>query len=107
MLASQETVLSAAHDPDLVYHLIGGHHGWCRPFAPPVVDPNPVEAAHEQNGATFKSRTNHHLARLDSGVADRFWILVERYGWWGLAWLETIFRLADHHASALHEQEAK
>lgn len=95
----------AAHDPELVLHLIGSHHGWCRPFAP-LVDPGedlPVTvnmtdgpAGHH---ATFAAGTRHQLARLDSGVTDRFWILTERYGWWGLAWLEAILRLADHRAS--------
>lgn len=99
MLEGAPDVLDRAKDPDLVLHLVGSHHGWCRPFAPALDPGPPYEVEVELDGSRFRGNAAHRLARLDSGVADRFWDLVERYGWWGLAWLEAIVRLADHRAS--------
>jgi CRISPR-associated endonuclease/helicase Cas3 len=96
------------HDPDLVMHLVSAHHGFCRPFPPVATDPSPVEMRFEAPalGAAVATTSDHGLDRLDSGIADRFWRLVERYGWYGLAWMEAILRLADHRQSEA-EQSGK
>lgn len=94
----------AADQRDLLLHLIASHHGHARPFAPVVLDPDPPAVAGQCAGVAFelnkaersKLVTPH---RLDSGVPERFWRLVRRYGWWGLAYLEAVFRLSDWYAS--------
>jgi CRISPR-associated endonuclease/helicase Cas3 len=94
-------------DPDLVLHLIASHHGYCRPLAPIVVDADPVEVRFEHDGAALKCSSAHGLARLDSGLAERFSRLVRRYGWWRLAWMEAMLRLADHRASEQAEKRTE
>lgn len=96
-------------DLDLVLHLVASHHGYCRPFAPAVVDDSPVDVTLAKHASEtfgeidFASTTSSNgLHRLDSPLADRFWTLVAKYGWQELCWLEAILRLADHRAS---EQE--
>jgi CRISPR-associated endonuclease/helicase Cas3 len=113
MLASaREHVMKMAGDFELVQHLVGSHHGFCRPFAPAVEDQNPVGVALEHycedsefspiRFATISSANGLH--RLDAPLAARFWGLVEQFGWWGLCWLETLLRLADHRASEKEQQ---
>ncbi len=40
------------------------------------------------------------MHRLDSGITERFWKMNRKYGWWGLAFVESLVRLADWCASA-------
>ncbi len=93
---------------DLILHLIAAHHGRGRPFAPVVIDDDPPEVTLELPGLSVRLAAAQRLARpphrLDSGVAERFWKLTRRFGWWGLAYLEAILRLADQRASQREDE---
>ena len=101
MAQSNSAIRAMAHDWDLVLHLVGTHHGQARPL-PPIVEDNKPQ--------TLSFKHGEHVMESDSGglvdsplaieMADRFWRLVARYGYHGLAWLEAILRLADHRQSA-------
>ena len=99
-----QLVPDGAVDRDLLLHLLGSHHGHNRPFAPVVIDETDDETRSvEVSGIAItpeQRRSWPPAHRLDSGVAERFWDLTRKHGWWGLAWLESILRLADQQASA-------
>src|SRR5690606_33849709 len=106
MIEGNERVLSTATDRELVLHLVGSHHGWCRPFAPGVQSGPPLRVDASVDGHDYSVDAAHRLAQADSGIADRFWLLCERYGWWTLAWFEALVRLADHRASEEKELDS-
>jgi len=114
-MAESEAVASALPAPQklraLVLHLIATHHGYGRPFAPVVEDDNPPDVSLPTGEKTVclttLERMEHPSHALDSGVAERFWELTRRHGWWGLALLETALRLADQQASANPQSTAK
>lgn len=88
----------------LTLHLIAAHHGYARPFAPVVENDTPPDVSLLMQGqqvlVTGAERLVNPAHALDSGIAERFWQLTRRHGWWGLALLETVLRLADQYASA-------
>jgi CRISPR-associated endonuclease/helicase Cas3 len=95
-----------AGEDDLALHLIASHHGRCRPFAP-VVDDRGGPLCYDGLVVTGEQRIEGAAHRLESGVADRFWRLTRRYGWWGLAYLETLMRLGDWQASKDEDEIAR
>ena len=88
----------------LALHLVATHHGYARPFAPLVDDNTPPDVSLPINGSTIAITGAERIERpahaLDSGLAERFWQTNRHYGWWGIALLETVLRLADQTASA-------
>jgi CRISPR-associated endonuclease/helicase Cas3 len=88
----------------LAMHLIATHHGYGRPFAPLIEDETPPGVSLPMNGKTVAiaaaERIEQPAHALSSGLAERFWQTNRRYGWWGIALLETVLRLSDQAASA-------
>lgn len=102
---------------ELALHLVASHHGYARPFAPPVPDKLVAEGRAgdlclksigiDSSLSAAERRDLAPADRVDSGVADRFWRLTRRYGWWGLAYLESVFRLSDWEASRRHRERPR
>ena len=124
MVQSNPAVLGRAHDRELVLHLVGTHHGYGRPL-PQIKrdhDPQSLEVTAQFHDGRFRLYRPDHGEPQANGLAsmsvssdlaetslalqmaDRFWLLQERYGHHGLAWLEAILRLADHQQSAKEAQ---
>jgi CRISPR-associated endonuclease/helicase Cas3 len=99
LLQSVDSSQLGVEDDDLLLHLVGTHHGHGRGLPPAFLESAPVDVHLEHGDLTFRSSsaTTHH--RLDAGWVERFRRLEERYGAWGLAWLEALVRLADFRCS--------
>lgn len=80
-------------DRELVEHLVAAHHGWSRPLFPAVLDGNPRMLDVEFDGQRLTATSDDAIN--DWGSIRRFNRLCQRYGWWGLAALESMVRLAD------------
>lgn len=105
LLEPAEQLRERAHDWELVLYLVTAHHGYGRPFVPVVADPQPQRVEWRVDGVALAGGSDHGLDRLDAGPPDRFWRLVRRYGWFRLAWLEALLRLADHRRSEQEQED--
>lgn len=76
---------------DMILHLIATHHGWARPHFEDRAFPTEVDTE-------TRNRTN-----LD--IMKRYINLQERFGYWQLAWLESLLRRADGIASMQQDEE--
>jgi len=83
--AMDDSQLKEHPERELVWHLIAAHHGWARPhFDPRAFDTKHTTAENEAAAAE---------------VMQRFGRLQQRFGRWGLAWLESLVRCTDIAAS--------
>ncbi len=107
------SALKGLSDPELFEYLIGTHHGRGRPLWPFTEDDEqleppgtvPVELDGFALRADLPTRPESALSPLHAGWVDLFWRLVRRYGYWGLAYLETLLVLADHRQSEAEREE--
>ena len=91
-------------DRNLVLHLIASHHGHGRPFVPVSVDAAPpaIRGTWEDVNVNLNAVDRAALAAPHSpasGIPERYGRLTERYGWWGLAYIEAVLRLGDWYGS--------
>lgn len=113
-IAREHPKFKDAHDPELVLWLVGTHHGWGRPLFPhgdqldtvarqiDIGGDAPVDLAPSEGPQSFAFTLSVPLP--SGGIREIAWPelfrrLRERYGYWGLARLEALVRLADHRAS--------
>lgn len=96
-------------DDDLLLHLIATHHGSGRPFADHVEENNAAKEPFKTSelfGETFELPTSaQQTATWNAELPERFWRVVRKFGWWGAAYREAIFRLADHAQSRAEQEE--
>lgn len=82
---------------DLILHLIAAHHGWVRPH----FEPRAFDHEGPRDGANGERRapTSDENEAAAVEAMQRFGRLQQRFGRWGLAWLESLLRCADALAS--------
>ena len=112
---SDPKAFAGVSDPELCEYLLGSHHGRCRPLWPYINDDDGYNAPGTVSlslggfalSADLPARPEDALAALHAGWVDLFWRMVRRYGYWGLAYLETLVVLADHRQSTAEREKPK
>jgi CRISPR-associated endonuclease/helicase Cas3 len=91
-LLEDSQVLENANDSQLVLHMIASHHGYHRPFLPTPQETVPIEYHDEIQDVRLQTESEYY------GLLN-FADLTERYGYWKIAYLESILRTGDQKAS--------
>ncbi len=95
VLNSYPSLLDGIEDTDLATFLVGSHHGRGRPWMPDRADEGTAFAL-EFEGIKLAYDGTPQLGALEAGWPSLYWRLIQRYGPWGLAYMEAVLRLADH-----------
>ncbi|MGI9016299.1 MAG: type I-G CRISPR-associated helicase/endonuclease Cas3g [Euzebya sp.] len=90
-------------DTDLLVHLVASHHGRGRPLPAAVKENTPIQVSAHLPGGGAASEVSTAAMGVDWDSPSRFLRLGRAYGWWGLALLETVLRLADMEVSREYE----
>src|SRR5690606_38434933 len=104
-LRAYPQLLEGSTDPELAMYLVGTHHGRGRALMPDRLDDGSAFSV-EIGEKTYEFNGVPELGAVGSGWPSLFWRLNRRYGPWGLAYLESLLRLADQLRSA-EELEGK
>jgi CRISPR-associated endonuclease/helicase Cas3 len=83
----------------LTLHLIASHHGHARPSLPMWSEEPDYTFPVQVDGVRFEISPGAELGAIDSPVIDRFWSACSSLGYWRLAHLEALLRLADYMQS--------
>jgi len=108
-MVERTKIPQSSWDPDLLLYLVGTHHGYGRPFAPPCADRRPERFSRRipDTAEIVEVSSDYRFMRVDGGWASLFTNMTRRHGRWNLAFLETILRLADWEASRERDGSTK
>ena len=108
-LIEKAALNDSVEDFELLLHVVASHHGYARPWCLRCDDTDPDDVSLERLGHSDVSLTKEERKAveyhaIDSPVVSRFLSLNNKYGWWGLAFLESILRFADRRASQVESE---
>jgi CRISPR-associated endonuclease/helicase Cas3 len=91
-LIQDSQALEDVNDPQLVLHIVASHHGYHRPFVSKQQGSVSIEYRDDTRDLQLEAESEYY------GLLN-FAELTERYGYWRLAYIESILRTGDRRAS--------
>lgn len=97
----QSSLLDDSNDSEFVKYIIGTHHGRGRSLFPVCLDDDPRSFEATVCGHDISYDHCKFLHEVGSQWPNIFWSTIRRLGYWGTAYYEALFRLADQQQSKL------